>query len=385
MTQLEHSKKIRILFIIDFIYTLSGGTENQLVKILNNLDKKKYKLYLLTLKKTQWVSKNKSKLECNVKSFNIIKLKNPLNVLKFILVWLYIKKLKPDIVMTFFPLSNILGVFMAKLASIRNIISTRRDYGLWLEKKGVSLLRVANIFVKRIVANSNKVKELTARKELFDSSKIDVIYNGIDEASLQQCKAFNKDSWKRKLRIPENVYVLGTVAGLKPMKKHTTIIKSLRQVLNVRSDVHLVIVGDGPLRGEFEALITELGIGDHVHFAGSQEDVSPFLSIFDIGINSSANEGLSNAIMEYMAYGVPCIVSNAGGNPELIENGTNGYTFELDNFTELAERIINLLNDEQKRKKFASNAKRKILDQLTMSKMIKEYDKAFTRMLKTII
>jgi L-malate glycosyltransferase len=71
------------------------------------------------------------------------------------------------------------------------------------------------------------------------------------------------------------------------------------------------------------------------------------LELIDIGVNRSSMEGLSNAIMEYMASGVPCIVSNAGGNPELIENGVNGYTFELDNTSELANHIINLLDNKE--------------------------------------
>jgi glycosyltransferase involved in cell wall biosynthesis len=140
-------------------------------------------------------------------------------------------------------------------------------------------------------------------------------------------------------------------------------------------------VGDGPLRKDLATVASALEIGNHIHFMGWQEDVGPFLSVFDIGVNCSANEGFSNAIMEYMTYGVPCIVSDAGGNPELVEHGINGYTFELDNDEELANQIIGLLDNKERQKEFVSKSKQKILEQLTLEKMIDAYDRYFTQIL----
>ncbi len=373
----KYNQKIRLLFIIDFIYTLTGGTENQLKKLVNNLNPEKFDIHLLSLRNTKWIRENKPLLKCHVKTFHIDKLKNPLNIFIFFQFWLYVKRLKPDIVMTFFPLSNILGVFIARLAKVRSVISTRRDFGLWLERKDRFLLRVANLFVKRIVTNAQIIKELTSKKEHFSSSKIDVIYNGGGTAA-RPAGSSKKKEIINELGIPPDAFLLGTVSGLKPKKKHSTIINAFKSILDVRKDVHLIIVGDGPLRKDLEALTAKLGISDYIHFAGSQENVFPFLSIFDIAINSSANEGLSNAIMEYMANGIPCVVSRAGGNPELIDDGINGYTFELDNDRELAARILSLLENKELREEFAIIAKKKFEEQLTLNTMINNYMNYFS-------
>jgi L-malate glycosyltransferase len=382
MMESIHSPKTTILFIIDFIYGLSGGTETQLVRIINNLDKRKYNIRLLCLKNTLWIKKHASDLKCGIKIVDINKLKNPMNMVTCFKIFLYLKKQRPDIVMTFFPLSNILGVFVARIANMKIIISTRRDYGLWLQKRGLIFLRIANIFVKRIVTNSYKVKQLTSRVESYDSSKIDVIYNGIEVDSSRAFVSKSR-SLLEKYGIPLNNKVIGIVAGLKPMKKHTVFIKAAKLVLESRPDVSFFIVGDGPLRRELKTLTGELKLINDIHFVGSQEDIVPFLSTFDIGINCSSNEGLSNAIMEYMAYGVPCIVSRAGGNEELVKKGVNGYTFELDNYHELAELIIKLLGDNGKQRQFALKSIEIASNILSVDKMVKIYDNYFKQLLES--
>ena len=379
MTDCKRPKKIKVIFMIDFLYALSGGTENQLVKIIKNLERNKYDIYLLTLQETQWVRDNMRNLNCSIMVYNIEKLKNPINILVFIRLVKYIRKVKPDIVVTFFPLSNILGVIAAKFAKVDTIISTRRDYGLWLDKKSVYFLRFANIFVKGIVANSRKVKELTSEEEKFDSSKIHVIYNGV-EANNFNPYAAKGYLLKKELGISPHSKVVGIVGNLRPMKRHRTFIKAAKQVSRVRNDVDFIIVGDGPLRKDIEALTAKLGIEKQIHFVGRQEDILPFLSIFDIGVNCSSNEGLSNAIMEYMAFGIPCIVSDAGGNPELIKNGINGYTFEVDNHLELSRLILDLLDDKEKRKYFIAKSKNRIKN-MSLNKMISTYDRYFTDLL----
>ena len=281
--------------------------------------------------------------------------------------------------MTFFPLSNILGVFLSRLAKVKVILSTRRDYGLWLNRWSIPLLRFVNRYVTRIIANSASVKELTCREEKCDPSKVDVIYNGI-HLNNQVPSRSDCTGLKEKYAIPPNRLVLGTVAGLRPMKRHTTIIRAAKLVVDSREDVSFLIVGDGILRSDLEALASELGITKHLIFAGSQENVLPFIALFDIAVNASANEGLSNAIMECMALGKPCIAADAGGNPELIKNEVNGYTFELDNHRELARKILDLLDDKEKQRLFASESKKRIQG-MSLDKMLDKYDQLFTTLI----
>lgn len=371
------SKKIKITFIIDTIHGIKAGTETQLNLLINYLDKNKYDIHLLCLRETEWVKENSSTINCKVNVFKVNSIINPMSILSYIKVIRHVQNIKPDIVMTFFRDSNIIGVIAARLANVKVILSTRRDYGLWLDRRTHYILGLANRFVKGIIANSRKVKELTCKQEIIDCSKTHVIYNGIKFGDAKPVKFDNKQL-KNKLGIPLDNQIVGIVANLRPMKRYRTFINAAEQVLLKKNNVHFVIVGDGQLRDPLENLAAELGIRDYIHFAGSQEDVLPYLSIFDIGINCSANEGLSNAIMEYMDFEIPCIVSAAGGNEELIENGINGYTFELDDYLELAKLIIDLLDDDEKKKAFIVKSKKWVRTNLNIDNMINQYDRYFT-------
>jgi glycosyltransferase involved in cell wall biosynthesis len=382
MAEFTNNSKLKLLICIDFIYTDTAGTENQLIKLINNLDHNKYEIYLLCLKNTLWLENNKSMLNCSVTAFNYNE-HNHKDTRNLLVMWKTIKHMKtvkPDIVISFFKVSYILGVIAARLAGIKYIISTRRDYGLWIDAKGIYLLKFANRFVHSIITNSYKVKELTCLVEKYDSDKVHVIYNGLDFNEFEnESNTIVAD--KIAYGIPANNKVVGILAGLRPMKHHDCFFKAAKRVLYLRQDVSFVIIGDGILRPYLENYTKELGIEENTHFLGWQNNISRFLSFFDIGVNCSSNEGLSNAIMEYMAKGVPCIVSDAGGNTELISNNVNGFVFPLDDDYTLANLIVTLLNERNKCCEFALKSRLKIKSNMTVEKMITEYERYLTSLL----
>ncbi len=371
------------MFCIDFIYFSTEGTENQLIKMINHLDHDRFDVYLLCLKNTSWLDANKGQLKCSVTAFkyNEFKHPDPRNAAAFVKIVRHIKDVAPDIVITFFKISYILGVLAARLAGVKTILATRRDYGIWLDPKGIHLLRFANRFVHGIITNSEKVKELTARVERYDRSKIQVIYNGIDIRSFNQPRDSTL-ALKASMGIPSGNKVVGIVAGLREMKRHAVFLDAAKKILEARPDVSFLVVGDGPLRSTLERQVDELGIWDSVFFLGWQTDIPRYVALFDIGVNCSSMEGLSNAIMEYMATGIPCVVSDAGGNPELIRDGENGYTFKLDDAAALASRVLTLLNDPNKQREFAARSVSFISTRMTMKTMIGSYERYFEQILE---
>jgi glycosyltransferase involved in cell wall biosynthesis len=372
------AKKIKLMFCIDYLYASTGGTENQLIKLINNMDQDKYELYLLSLRNTPWLEQNKSGLKCSVTAldYNQFNHKDPRNLISIWEIFRTMKRICPDIVITFFKISYILSVISARLAGVKYIISTRRDYGLWLDPRGIHLINFANLFVHSIITNSNKVKELTCKEEKIDPSRVHVIYNGLDLKEFSQSEGAS-ESDKISYGIPVNHKVVGILAGLRSMKNHDCFLKAAKRVSQARPDVSFAIIGDGPLRASLEESTRELGIKERVFFLGWKKDISRILSIVDIGVNCSSNEGMSNAIMEYMASGVPCIVSDAGGNSELITHNINGYTFPVNDDNSLSRHIITLLDDAEKSREFAMQSRVKIESHMTVEKMIAEYDSYF--------
>lgn len=373
-------KKIKLTFIIDTLDTNLAGTENQLIKIINGVDKDRFDVELICFRDAPWFQANKAVLPCRTKLFSIARFKKPGTYLSFIGLVKYLRSSKPDVVHTFFPVGNIVGVFASRLAGVKAIISSRRDYGEWMSPRYLMFTKLANRFVTKIIANSNPVKELTLQREKADKDRLGVIYNGID---LEVYKGIERDRrLKKTLNIPEGNLVVGIVANFRPMKHHYTFIKAAAEVLKARKDVTFLLMGGGRLKSEMEKLADELKISKNLLFLGSQKEVLPYLSIMDVGVNCSEGEGLSNAVMEYMCAGVPCVVSQAGGNPDLIQDGVNGYTFAIDDHKALASLLLKLFEDGRARERFVAEARKKIETEMSLGVILSKYEDLYAGLAK---
>ena len=291
----------------------------------------------------------------------------------------HLRATKPDVVHTFFPVANIIGVIAARLAGVSAIVASRRDYGEWMSRRYLLATRLANRFVTRIVTNSNQVKQLTELVERFPGDRITVIYNGIAVDSFNRgapaCKL------KQSLQIPEANKVVGLIANYRPMKRHETFVRAANEIVQKRDDIDFLLVGCDSVPGEprkaIQQLVASLGIARRVHFAHASGNVQDFLSILDVGVNCSEGEGLSNAIMEYMAAEVPCVVSSSGGNPDLITDNVNGYTFALGDQRALAEKIMRIIDDEPARQRLTRNAKEKVRSEMSLEAMVKGFEQFY--------
>jgi glycosyltransferase involved in cell wall biosynthesis len=366
--------------MIDFVYGITGGTENQLFKLIQNMDKNRFDLHLVSLRHTDWIRDNKAILKCRTRMFNIERIMSPLVLIESFRIFRHLRLVKPDIVLTFFPLANIAGVIIAKLAGIPRIVSSRRDFGLWLSWLSIVPIMFANLFVDGIIVNSKQVGQLVAERERFKKSRIHLINNGIDLPNEKKLN-ISVNPEISSIFSEDHRHVVGIVANLRPMKRHETFLKAAQIVLERRKDFFFVLVGDGPLRIDLEKMAFDLGISGKVVFLGTREDIPGVIRCFEIGVNCSQNEGLSNAIMEYMAHGIPCIVSEAGGNKELIQDGENGLLFQLGDHEKLAELILTLSDDRVLQERFIKESKQKI-GRFAVSKMVKNYEDFIIQTLK---
>lgn len=131
-----------------------------------------------------------------------------------------------------------------------------------------------------------------------------------------------------------------------PTKK--VIIDALRK-LN-RQNIHYILCGVGEKEGELKKQAERAGLEENIHFLGYSTDIKELLNASDIFIMASYREGLSRSIMEAMASGLPCIVSNIRGNADLIRNGKGGFLCKIDNVNGFVEAISKLVQDSQLRK-----------------------------------
>jgi glycosyltransferase involved in cell wall biosynthesis len=135
--------------------------------------------------------------------------------------------------------------------------------------------------------------------------------------------------------------VAGTVGRLVPEKDHLTFLRVLHRLRQIRSDVHGVIVGDGPLRNQLEAAAAQMGLTDAVSFLGERDDARTLMAGFDTFLLTSTIEGFPNVVLEAAFLGVPAVASRAGGSPDMF--GDVDDMFEPGDADAAAERVLALI------------------------------------------
>lgn len=232
-------------------------------------------------------------------------------------------------------------------------ITTLHGTDITLVGKDRSFLPVVNFSINHsdgITAVSNSL-----RLDTLDSFKIrkhiEVIYNFID------IKRFNKldKSHFRKLVAEDHERILIHVSNFRKVKRVEDVIR-VHAKLSLEIPVKLLLVGDGPERMACEELCRELKLCDQVKFLGKQEAVEELFAISDLFILPSQSESFGLAALEAMACGVPVISSNAGGLPELIQEGYNGFMSPVGDIDHMAENAKSVLMDDQILQKFKANA-----------------------------
>jgi glycosyltransferase involved in cell wall biosynthesis len=150
--------------------------------------------------------------------------------------------------------------------------------------------------------------------------------------------------------------VMGVVCALRREKGVAVLLKAFARVLRLQPDIRLLIVGDGPDLARLRALAGALELGDACRFEPAAQHVAQWLRAMDIFVLPSHSEALSNSLLEAMACGCCAVASSVGGNPELVEDGKNGFLFPAGDSDALAARLASLIGDEGTRDRVAENA-----------------------------
>ena len=180
---------------------------------------------------------------------------------------------------------------------------------------------------------------------------IEVIYNFID---FERFRKVDKDHFRMAL-APDGEKVLIHVSNFRKVKRVEDVIKVFNTV-HKQIPAKLLLVGDGPERNVCEALCRELGVCDDVRFLGKQDAVEELLAIADVFIIPSQNESFGLAALEAMACEVPVVSTNIGGLPEVNIDGKTGFLCDVGDVEAMAEKVLYILEDEDRHKQFRKNA-----------------------------
>ena len=188
---------------------------------------------------------------------------------------------------------------------------------------------------------------------------VEVMHHGIDDSRI--CRGSDaRARARRTLGLREDEFVVGTVGNLRPQKDHHSLLAAFRMLPDPGSGppTRLVIVGAGPLEGQLRRQAIHCGLEQRVLFTGSRDDVPEILPAFDVFVLSSVYEGLSIALIEAMAAGLPSVATRVGGTPEALTDGLNGLLIPPRDPGAITAAIGRLLQDEPLRRRLGHEAAR---------------------------
>ncbi len=201
--------------------------------------------------------------------------------------------------------------------------------------------------------------------------KLVVISNGLD---------MDKYTPVRIVPAPAMI-TIGMQSRLQTIKDHPTLLRAFKiaKEKNPQKNLSLQIAGDGETRNSIEALIDELGLRDTVKMHGmlNEKELFSFMQTLDLYVHATFGETLSNSIMQAMAFGLPVIASDVWGVNNMIANNSNGLLYKRESAGELAEKIQELISDDERRKRLGETARRFAEEHYSNKKMFRLYNQQY--------
>ncbi len=242
----------------------------------------------------------------------------------------------------------------AKLAGVQRIIYRRG-----------SAIPIRNSFINRflfrkvldeVLANSHETKRtiLVNNPSLIDPSKIRVIYNGM-----------RFDQFDSNVNIPcyeriEGEVIIGNAGRLVRQKAQEYLVDLAVELKKRKKNVKILIAGDGRLEAQLREYARSSGVEDKIVFLGFVDEMKSFLDSIDIFVLTSLWEGFGYVIVEAMANSRPVVAFDVSSNPEIIEDGKNGYLIPPYDIGLLSDRVVQLIENTELRKQLGNYAKESV-------------------------
>ena len=245
------------------------------------------------------------------------------------------------------------------------------------------LRRLHSPFVTQYIALSGQLSSYLTQGVGISPARVTRICNGVDVAR------FSHGGTRAPLPgmpagfLDGSSLVFGTVGRLQAVKDQLNLVRAFSHWRKSGSETakraRLVLVGDGPLRGQVEALLAATGVQDAVYLAGARNDVPAWMAAMDCFVLPSQAEGISNTLLEAMACALPVVATDVGGNGELVVDGETGWL--ANDPVAMAGAMSRLADDPGMRKRMAVAARARAESQFSLDAMVEAYLAVYDRML----
>jgi N-acetyl-alpha-D-glucosaminyl L-malate synthase BshA len=294
-----------------------------------------------------------------------------------------VKREELDLVHMHYAIPHATSAFLAKqmLAKERplKIVTTLHGTDITLVGLHPSFHEITRFSILQsdgISAVSSYLKDETVRDFNVPEERIDVIPNFVDARMWRP----DREPCHRSKLAPEGEKIVMHVSNYRPVKRAQDVVDVFAKI---RESVpaRLVLVGDGPERPRALAHAAELGLREHVLFMGRHAAPEELLSCADLFLLPSESESFGLAALEAMACGAPVVTSDAGGLPEVVEDGVTGHLFSIGDLDGMAEAGVRLLTDPTYAKQLSAAGRAQALERFSVDAVVPKYEALYERVL----
>lgn len=371
----------QVLFVIDQLCEI-GGAEHSLLLTIRTLQQKGMRCSVATFRMDPSLEIFQN-FPCHLHLFPLRRTYD-WNALRMALRFRrLIRSAGIRVVHTFFETSDIWGGVVAKLSGCPVLVSSRRDMGILRAQKHRMAYRLVGPLFDRVTAVSEEVRAFCIQQDSLSPKKVVTLYNGID---LKKVAAARNGT---ELRAAEDLIgispVIITVAHLRRVKGIDILLNAAARVCREFPKANFLVVGkvlEPQYARELQHQTRALGLTDRVRFLGGRSDVLSLLKMSDIFCLPSRSEGFSNALLEAMACGLPCVATRVGGNAEAIQEGCNGFLVDSQDAELIADRILWLARNPEGARQMGTASREIVQRKFTIEAQTEQLIHLYQRLLE---
>ncbi|MCB9800530.1 MAG: glycosyltransferase [Candidatus Omnitrophica bacterium] len=305
------------------------------------------------------------------------------DLMAFFKLYRFLGRQKFMIVHTHMSKAGLLGRWAAWLRRVPYIVHTphghvfhsyfspvKEKLFLWLERRTA---RITNCLIALTDICLKEHLELKVGRD----EQWSVIPSGVNPESFKVLNSSIVRKRREELDIPSGAFVIGFVGRLEPIKGPVFLIEAAPAILAAVSKAHFLFVGDGSLKSGLEERVQSLDIQQHVTFLGDRQDVSAWMSLMDVVVVPSLNEGMGRVIVESGLLHRPVVASNVGGIPNLIRHNRTGFMAEPKNIDQIAESVTRILKDSLLAARLGENLYELVSKEFTEDRMVEKMIKLY--------
>jgi glycosyltransferase involved in cell wall biosynthesis len=363
-----------------------GGTERTLVELANELDQRRFDATIWTFFDDNALA---SELDDHVDHRTLgaqwadpevdAETERPASPLDYVRVPVRFLRIaraeRPDVIQSFLTFDNVVARVAGLLSPETVVVSGNRlvpgDDPPLKQRLDDWTLSLADHVVSNSEAGAHYV-----RRHGVDLERVSVIKNGRDLSAYGRSTANLRES----LGLEPTTRIVGTVGRLVERKGHQELLDAWTEIAAERSDVHLVIVGDGPERDALRRRAERNGVADRVSLLGTRDDVPDLLGDFDVFAFPSRSEGLPGALVEAMAAELPIVTTPVDGNAELITDGETGLHVPVRDPSALADALRRLLDDPELAQRLGKRAGETAREEYAIERLVSDFERLYDRL-----